>query len=878
VSGPLANPGTERESAARAANLPRPQAAGERWVALGGGGALAVFLGLMIFCCFVQSLAGRVVWTVAVAALPLTIVLAGYHRWRSICPLAWFAKLPARLGRPGKRRASRGLQANYYYAAFAVFFTALWLRLIAINGDGKILAGFLVLISLSALAFGLLFTGKTWCNYVCPVSFIEKIYTEPRGLRQTPNSQCPKCTACKPACPDINEENGYWKEVLLAPKRFVYFAYPGLIFAFYLYYYLQSGTWDYYFSGRWTNEPNLIRTAFSPGHSGVTAGFFFLPSEPRAVAALVTLAAGALLSVALFSLAEKVVGRRLRRRAAGADEASVRHLMFTAAAFTAFVTFYAFAGAPTLRLISGVPHLFQILVVLTATLFLARRFNRRQSAFAEETLARQIIRRWQWADTKPPEDLHEAFLIHSIRSQTQAIGHQRLLEIYKESVREAVASGFLSRAEVQRLESLRGQLQITHGDHEKIMADLDEEERARIANPALQGTAEKRLQLDSYSRALETYLARVSDGSESADDAFIRHLGQQYAITPEEHAAVLDELFGKGQHLAPHVARAFAMMEGAAHTLQLLSAAPSTAGAFLADALSRRCTRSADGLMRGLGCSPEDEKNRPLRNRLLSSDEAERAAAVETLGGSFAPAIAARLLEARRQAAAESQSRSTLAECVRSHLSSTDPYVRAAALYLLHRLSAADAEILATASRDEHELVHETAAWLAARASGSGEGRLMTIEKMIALRSVPLFSSLAPEDLLGLARGGIEKDFGPGEALCVEGEPGHEVFVLLSGEVQILRQAGGEPKLVGIEKAGAFIGEMAVLDPAPRAATVLAGAEGIRALSLEGAAFRGALDINPSVVHGVIGALAARLRGKQPQARNSSSSASPPPG
>ena len=34
------------------------------------------------------------------------------------------------------------------------------------------------------------FTGKTWCNYVCPVSFVEKLYTEPRGLRDTPNSQC----------------------------------------------------------------------------------------------------------------------------------------------------------------------------------------------------------------------------------------------------------------------------------------------------------------------------------------------------------------------------------------------------------------------------------------------------------------------------------------------------------------------------------------------------------------------------------------------------------------------------------------------------------------------------------------------------------------
>ena len=76
------------------------------------------------------------------------------------------------------------------------------------NGDGPALAIFFIGISLVALVFGLLFTGKTWCNYICPVSFIEKIYTEPHGLRETRNSQCVKCTDCKKACPDINQENG----------------------------------------------------------------------------------------------------------------------------------------------------------------------------------------------------------------------------------------------------------------------------------------------------------------------------------------------------------------------------------------------------------------------------------------------------------------------------------------------------------------------------------------------------------------------------------------------------------------------------------------------------------------------------------------------
>ncbi len=841
----------------------------EAWLAPARWCALAVFISLPLFAWFVPAQAGRVVWTIAVASLPLFIVIAGYHRWRQICPLSWFAQLAATLGRPGERRASAWLQANYYHVAFFVFLISLWLRLVATNGNAIILAAFLVLISLAAFVFGARFTGKTWCNYICPVSFIEKIYTEPRGIRQTPNSQCPKCTACKPACPDINQENGYWKEIRSAPKRFVYFAFPGTVFGFYYYFYLQSGTWEYYFSGTWTNEPKVFSTAFLFGHDPATAGFFFLPVVPRAVAALLTLTLAALLSYMLFSSIERLVLQRLEARDLAVDEAGVRHTLFTFAAFAAFITFYSFAGAPTLRLIPAAPHLFQILVVGTATIFLARRFTRRQRAFAEETLARQIIRRWEWADMKPPKDLHEAFLIHTIRSQTHASGYARLLEIYKEAVREAVASGFISRAEVQRLESLRNQLQISQADHEKIMADLDEEERARIANPALHVTAEKRLQLDSYSRALQSYLQRVPHAGMAADDSFVRHLRQEYCVTPEEHAAVLGELLGKGEGMAPQVAEAFAVIEGASHTLKLLRAETSPASAFLADALARRHARVADGLMRGFGCDPNHEKNLALRARLLSDDGQVRDGAVAELGGSVAATIATRLGEARREAAQTAATRASQAEAVRYHLSSVDPYVRVAALYLLDELASADEETVVNMIRDEHEVVSETALCLRLRAAhieSRAETGLVTVEKMIALRSVPLFARLAPEELSSLARASREKEFAAGQPLCVEGEPGDEVFVLLAGDVKVYRQDGDNQKLVGSEQAGGFIGEMAVLDPAPRAASVLAGDHGTTVLSLSGVTFREALNTNPSVAHGVIRALATRLRKSQPGA------------
>ncbi len=863
VAGPISMGAGVVKAAGRAAEIPEGA-----WVEALRWCALAVFLAFPVFAFLAPPWAGRLFWTILLPIIPLLIVLAGYHRWRRICPLAWFSNLATRLGRPGERRASASLQANYYYLVLTLFIVSLWLRLVAMNGNGAALAVFLILISLAALLFGAVFTGKTWCNYVCPVSFVEKIYSEPRGLKQTRNSQCEKCTACKPACPDINAENGYWKEISLASKRFTYFAFPGVVFAFYFYYYLHAGTWEYYFGGKWTNQPNVFRTAFFPGSSAETAGFFFWPSLPRAAAAMVTLLAGASLSFALFWLVEKYLAGRLQEGDEAADEAGVRHIVFTVAAFTAFITFYLFAGAPTLRLIPGAPRLMQILVVTTATLFLVRRLARRQRAFVEETLARQIIRRWAWTDMRPPEDLHEAFLIHTIRSQSQATGYAQLLEVYKEAVREAVASGFVSRADVQRLESLRNQLQIRQGDHEKIMADLAEEERARITDPTLQVSAEKRLQLDSYTRALKSYLERVSLGATAPDDAFIRHLRQEFAVTPEEHGAVLHQLLGKGEGIAPHVARAFEAIESIHHTIALVRAAPSAAGSLLISTLLERIAHAVGGLMRGFGFDPGRESNRALRDGLLSEDASARETAVRALGEKVAQGVAARLVEAQQEAAREAAKRQTLPEAVRYHFASADPYVRVAALCLLDERAGVDEDTLMSLVRDEHEVVCETAACLLLRATkmeSREQTGLVTFERMIALHALPLFASLAPPDLLGLAQASLEKVFEPGQALCTEGERGDEVFILLSGDVDIFRWDGSVQRKVASEKAGGFIGEMAVLDDAPRAATVLSGSQGARALCLAGEAFRRVMDTNPSVVRGVIKVLATRIRGTQPR-------------
>src|SRR5207253_6201465 len=202
----------------------------------------------------------------------------------------------------------------------------------------------------------------------------------------------------------------------------------------------------------------------------------------------------------------------------------------------------------------------------------------------------------------------------------------------------------------------------------------------------------------------------------------------------------------------------------------------------------------------------------------------------------------------------------TLSDTLVARTHSVDPYVRAVALYALGERGAADTKILVRMLDDELELVRETAAHLMERAAGvakeaeavGAHDHLITVEKMVALRSAPIFSALAPGALVELARASREDEYQAGQSLCVEGEEGSEVFILLSGDVKVLVRDGDGEKVVSSEVAGGFIGELAVLDPAPRSATLRAGDDGTRVLRLGGEAFRNALNADPSIAAGVI--------------------------
>jgi 4Fe-4S binding domain len=322
-----------------------------------------------------RSASPTIVWLFIAWLLPFSLVVFGFHYWRNICPLYFFSHIPALLGIQRKRRPSLRFEKYYYYVNFGFLVAFLWLRLIAMDKDGYSISLFFVLIASVAFATGALFTGRTWCNYYCPVSIVEKIYTEGRASIPKRNSQCATCTACKSACPDINPASGYLKEMGLPSKRIAYFGFPGLGIAFYLYFYYQTGIWTYHLSSRFGSQPGLMYRALDCAASTSSAVGHFLQGMPYAAAAAVALSGGAFLSITLFMAIETATTKFLDRRGHLAGKARVRHILFGTAATAAFLICGGLASEAALRSLDPAIRIAGALPVCLAALVIARRFT-----------------------------------------------------------------------------------------------------------------------------------------------------------------------------------------------------------------------------------------------------------------------------------------------------------------------------------------------------------------------------------------------------------------------------------------------------------------------------------------------------------------------
>ena len=133
----------------------------------------------------------------------------------------------------------------------------------------------------------------------------------------------------------------------------------------------------------------------------------------------------------------------------------------------------------------------------------------------------------------------------------------------------------------------------------------------------------------------------------------------------------------------------------------------------------------------------------------------------------------------------------------------------------------------------------------------------MVTKKQLAdsLATVHLFERCTKRDLRTIARHLEVVTVDAGTEICTEGEPGETFYLVLAGELTVT-QTGRRTGTLGPDD---HFGELALLDPAPRSATITAMTDAeLAALSVR--MFKVILRDMPQISSALLGSLAGQLR------------------
>ena len=132
---------------------------------------------------------------------------------------------------------------------------------------------------------------------------------------------------------------------------------------------------------------------------------------------------------------------------------------------------------------------------------------------------------------------------------------------------------------------------------------------------------------------------------------------------------------------------------------------------------------------------------------------------------------------------------------------------------------------------------------------------ISTVEKVLFLKSIDLFSQIPGEDLSQIAQITDEVHYEEGEAIFAEGDPGDTLFFVIDGKVRI-HTAGDELAVLGERQV---FGEMALLDSEPRSASASAISD-ITLLKIQRDDFNEILAEKSEIAQGIIKVLTRRVR------------------
>ena len=132
---------------------------------------------------------------------------------------------------------------------------------------------------------------------------------------------------------------------------------------------------------------------------------------------------------------------------------------------------------------------------------------------------------------------------------------------------------------------------------------------------------------------------------------------------------------------------------------------------------------------------------------------------------------------------------------------------------------------------------------------------LLTIEKVAILKSVNIFAETPDYVLASVAAITEELTVTPDETFIQEGDLGDCMYVIVDGQVRV---HSGERTILTLGP-GKSVGELAILDPEPRVASVTAQEE-THLFRIAKDAFEEVMADRPEIAQGIIRALCQRVR------------------
>ena len=129
-----------------------------------------------------------------------------------------------------------------------------------------------------------------------------------------------------------------------------------------------------------------------------------------------------------------------------------------------------------------------------------------------------------------------------------------------------------------------------------------------------------------------------------------------------------------------------------------------------------------------------------------------------------------------------------------------------------------------------------------------------------AMRHTSLLSAM-PDDLLAqLAERATERHFARGEYVCHDGEYSNSLYLIMRGEVDVIKGLRDGEIVLARLRPGEPFGEMGLIDDSPRSASVRVSSEALLVLELSRGDVVNLLQTHPGVLFEMVKLLNQRLR------------------